>query len=196
VLMHADAQLLPALLLLLASAGVGTAGAMLVGRRQLAARLRWAADGTLSNLPDGTLATAEVEARRLVAPSAGQRRTSWYRADLLTQVGRDGEAIRVALDGAVVDVQAAREIAAVTFSGPTGTRLTLLGTTQRVPAEAHSVDPLARAPMQPRLTGTPTQPSHIFAGTRLQLARRLRAESAILLLALSVSLAAALLALS
>ena len=199
VLMHADAQLLPALLLLVASAGVGTAGAMLVARRHLAARLRWAVDAPLGSLPDGTLAATEVEARRLIAPSGQPGRTAWYRADLLAFV-RDGqasgEAIRVALDGAVVDVQAAREIAAVTFSGPTGARLTVLGTTQRVPADAASVDPLARAPMQPRLTGAPSQPTHVFAGTRAQLGRRLRSESAILLGALCVSVAAAILALS
>ena len=116
VLMHADAQLLPALLLLLASAGAGTAGAMLLARRQLAGRLRWAlgGDGLLGALPDGTLATAELEARRLVAPSAGRGRTAWYRADLLGH-SREGEAIRVALEGAVVDIEAAREIASVTF---------------------------------------------------------------------------------
>jgi hypothetical protein len=198
VLMHADAQLLPALLLLLASAGAGTAGAMLLARRQLASRLRWAlgGDGLLGGLPDGTLATAELEARRLVAPSAGRARTAWYRADLLGH-SSEGEAIRVALEGAVVDIEAAREIASVTFSGPTGAVLTVLGTTHRVPSDAGSVDPMQRtAPMQPRLGGGPSLPALVFAGTRVQLARRLRAESAILFGALAVSLAAAFLALS
>jgi hypothetical protein len=198
VLMHADAQLLPALLLLVASAGVGTAGAMLVARRHLAARLRWAVDAPLGTLPDGTLAAAEVEPRRLVSPAAGRGRTAWHRADLLAQTREDttGESVRVALEGAVVDVQAAREIANVTFSGPTGARLTVLGITQRVPADAASVDPLARAPMQARLAGTTAHPAHVFAGTRAQLQRRLRAESAILFGALAVSVAAAILALS
>jgi hypothetical protein len=199
VLMHADAQLLPALLLLVASAGAGTAGAMLVARRQLASRLRWAVDGPLASLPDGTLASAEVEAKKLVSPSSATRgRTAWYRADLLAnlKLARSEEPIRVALEGAVVDVQAAREIAAVTFSGPTGARLTVLGTTRRVPSDAGSVDPMARAPMQPRLAGTPSQPTLVFAGTRRQLARRLRTESAIQFGAHAVSVAAALLALS
>jgi hypothetical protein len=194
VLMHADAQLLPALLLLVASAGVGTAGAMLIARRQLASRLRWAMDGTLGTLPDGTLALAEVEAKKLVSPAPGRGRTAWYRADLLAQ-SRE-ESIRVALEGANVDVKAAREIAAVTFSGSTGTRLTVLGLTQRVPSVAGSVDPLSRAPMQPRLTGSPSLPTLVFAGTRRELQRRLRSESAILLGALLVSVAAAVLALS
>jgi hypothetical protein len=104
--------------------------------------------------------------------------------------------VRVALEGAVVDVQAAREIAAVTFTGPTGAPLTVLGITQRVPADANSVDPLSRAPMQPRLAGTSSHPTLVFAGTRRDLARRLRSESAILLCALLVSAAAAILALS
>jgi hypothetical protein len=198
VLMHADAQLLPALLLLIASAGVGTAGAMLVARRHLVARLRWAVDAPLGTLPDGTLAAVEVEPRRLVSPAAGRGRTAWHRADLLAQTREEasGESVRVALEGAVVDVQAAREIANVTFSGPTGARLTILGITQRVPADAASVDPLARAPMQARLAGTASHPAHVFAGTRTQLTRRLRAESAILFGALAVSVAAAILALS
>jgi hypothetical protein len=155
----------------------------------------------LGSLPDGTLAAAEVEARRLVAPSVGRGRTAWYRADLLVQsrVGDPAaaEQIRVALEGAVVDVQAAREIAAVTFSGPTGARLTVLGQTQRVPADSSSADPMMRtAPTQPRLQGTPSQPAMVFAGSRGQLARRLRVESALLFGALIVSAAAAILALS
>jgi hypothetical protein len=194
VLMHADAQLLPAVLLLVASAGVGTAGAMLVARRQLAARLRWAVDGPLSSLPDGTLALAEVEAKKLVAPASGRGRTPWYRADLVAQARE--ESIRVGLEGATVDLRAAREIAAVTFSGPTGEPLTVMGFTQRVPAVVASVDPLSRAPIQPRLAGTTSLPALVFAGTRKQLQRRLRSESALLFGALAVSVAAAVLALS
>jgi hypothetical protein len=194
VLMHADAQLLPALLLLVASAGVGTAGAMLVARRQLLSRLRWAVDGPLSSLPDGTLAVSEVEAQKLVSPAPGRGRTAWYRADLLARSVQ--EAIRVALEGAIVDLQAAREIAAVTFSGPTGARLTVVGLTQRVPSTVSTVDPLSRAPTQARLAGTASMPTLVFAGTRRQLQRRLRAESAILFGALCVSILAAILALA
>ena len=112
VLMHADAQLLPALLLLVASAGVGTAGAMLVARRHLAARLRWAVDAPLGSLPDGTLAATEVEARRLIVPSGsraappGIAPISLLSSAMVKASG--ASVIRVALDGAVVDVQAAR----------------------------------------------------------------------------------------
>jgi hypothetical protein len=151
-------------------------------------------DGPLSPLPDGTLAVAEVEAKKLVAPSSGRGRTPWYRADLIAQ-SRE-ESIRVGLEGATVDLNAAREIAAVTFSGPTGAPLTVVGATQRVPCDAGSVDPLARTPMQPRLAGTASHPMLVFAGTRRQLRKRLHGESALLLGALLVSIAAAALALS
>ena len=50
--------------------------------------------------------------------------------------------------------------------------------------------------MQPRLTGTPSLPTLVFAGTRRQLQKRLRSESALLFGALAVSIAAAILALS
>jgi hypothetical protein len=48
-----------------------------------------------------------------------EHRTSQEEAHLSAQA-KDGEPIRVAHDGAVVDERAARESAAVTFSGPTG----------------------------------------------------------------------------
>jgi hypothetical protein len=194
VLMHADTQLLPSLLLLVAAAGVGTAGAMLAGRRQLTARLRWAVDGPLASLADGTLVAAEVEARKLALPAGYKGRAPWYRADLLATA--NGEPVRVALDGALVDARAAREIASVTFAGPTGSKLTVLAATQRVPADAVSADPLSRAPTQPRLAGSAAQPTVVFAGTRAEFARRIRQESALLVGVLLVSLGAAILALT
>ena len=141
------------------------------------------------------MVAAEIEPQRLMSPPGVARRTPWHRADLAGTV--DGEPVRVALDGALVDARAAREIATVTFAGPTGTRLTVLGVATRVPAEARAADPLCRhASMQARVSGSPGQPAVVFAGSREELSRRLRAECAMLLGALLVSVGAALLALS
>jgi hypothetical protein len=199
VLVHAGCPLLPSLLWLGSTGGGLAAAAMLIARRRLTERLRWAVTGwgvgALSALDDGTQVAAEVEPRELVPPPGAARATPWVHADLSVDAG--GEAARVALDGALVDEAAARRIAGVAAGGrlPAGTRLTVVGQTTRVPADAHAVAALCRtAPLQVRLgRGFAGRPL-IVAGTRAGLMRQLRIESALCAGALCVFIGGALFA--
>jgi hypothetical protein len=197
VLVHAGCPLLPTLLWLGSTGGGLAAAAMLLARRRLRERLRWAVDGggALSALDDGTQVAAEVEPRELVPPPGAAHATPWPHADLSVDAG--GEAARVALDGALVDEAAARRIAEVAAGRrlPAGARLTVVGQTTRVPADAHAVAALCRtAPLQVRLGRGFAGRALIVAGPRSGLMRQLRIESALCAGALCVFIGGALFA--
>src|SRR5262249_5612621 len=150
VLMHAEREILPSPVLLMASAAAALALSMLLARRRLAARLRYAAMGPLGGQSDGAVVLAEVEAKKLVAPPGARGRVPWFIADLAVDAG--GEPARVALGQADVDEGAARVLSRLANGTPGGDgKLTVLGCTGRVPADAAAADPLCReAPMMAR----------------------------------------------
>ncbi|MGZ3443735.1 MAG: hypothetical protein ACXVDD_29645, partial [Polyangia bacterium] len=176
VLMHAEREILPSPVLLMASAGAALALSMLFARRRLAARLRWAVMGPLGGNGDGTLVLAEVEPKKLVAPPGARGRVPWFVADLA--VAAEGENARIALAQADVDDRAARLLSRLANGGSiAGETLTVLGSAQRVPADAASADPLCReAPMMARIGRSPTARAVIAAGSPTDLLRRLQLE--------------------
>jgi hypothetical protein len=176
VLMHAEREILPSPVLLMASAGAALALSMLFARRRLAQRLRWAVMGPLAGIGDGTLVLAEVEPKKLVAPPGARGRVPWFVADLA--VAADGENARIALGHADVDERAARILSRLANGGTLhGETLTILGTTTRVPADAASADPLCReAPMMARIGRSSAARAVISAGTPSDLLRRLQLE--------------------
>jgi hypothetical protein len=196
VLVHSACPLLPALLWLSATGGAIAAGAMLLGRRRLLDRLRWGDAAAGGLVADGTVLAVEVQPRELVAPPGERQTVPWYRADLSAVA--DSGPLRVALDDAIVDDLAAQRLGRLAAAGVVdpGRPLTVLGPAQRVPADAAAADPLCRAaPMQPRLGGGRGARVLVVAGTRTQLVRLLRVESALLVGSLAVCLAAGVLAL-
>jgi hypothetical protein len=204
-LLQAEREMLSSVLLCMALVGGASAAAMLAARRRLFARLRWAMDssdgGRLSTLPDGVVVKAEVDPKRLVAPPGADGPTPWFRADVVVQTApegerADGEGARVSLDGALVDDEAARALVRMAMGLPPGTRLTVLGTASRAPADASGAAPLDRvAPTQARIGSQPGARAIVVAGSAARLARRLRVESALLGFALCGSICAALLTL-
>jgi hypothetical protein len=180
VLMHAEREILPSPVLLMASAAALMALSMLLARRRLAARVRWAAIGPLSGNGDGTLVLAEVTPRRLVAPQGARGRVPWFIADLAVEA--EGEHARVALAQADVDDGAARLLSRLANGGSVaGETLTVLGATTRVPADAAAADPLCReASMMPRIGRSPAARAVVSAGTPADLLRRLQVECALL----------------
>ncbi|MDB4964793.1 MAG: hypothetical protein JWN44_482 [Myxococcales bacterium] len=180
VLMHAEREILPSPVLLMASAGAALALSMLMSRRRLAARLRWAVMGVLGGHSDGTLVLTEIEPKKLVAPPGARGRVPWFVADLAASAG--GESARVALGQADVDDGAARLLSRLANGGlVAGETLTVLGATQRVPADAASADPLCReAPMMARIGRSSCARAVISAGTPADLLRRLQLECVLL----------------
>ncbi len=176
VLMHAEREILPSPVLLMASAGAALALSMLLARRRLAARLRWAATGPLAGLDDGTLVLAEIAPKKLVAPPGARGRVPWFVADLA--VTADGESARVALAQCDVEDRAARLLSRLANGGAVGDEtLTVLGAAQRVPADAAAADPLCReAPMMARIGRATMGRAVIAAGTPADLLRRLQLE--------------------
>jgi hypothetical protein len=191
VLMHAEREILPSPVLLMASACAALALSMLLARRRLAARLRWAVMGPLAGIADGTLVLSEVEPKKLVPPPGARGRVPWFMADL--SVDAEGESARVALSQCDVDDRAARVLSRLANGGSVvGETLTVLGAAVRVPADAASVDPLCRAaPTQARLGRASVGRALLAAGTPAELLRRLQVESALLGLLFAVCLAAA-----
>ncbi len=195
-LMQAQHGLLSTVLLMSAGVGAGACAMMMSARRRLLARLRWALGGRIDRLPDGTLVTAEVDPRRLVAPPGLRGAVPWYRADLaVTLPGEErSNAARVSLDDALVDDQAARALLRVALGKPAGTTLTVLGQSSRAPADACSATALERhAPTQPRIASTRAGRAIVVAGPPAELMRHLRHEGLLLAAALSASVGAALL---
>jgi hypothetical protein len=180
VLMHAEREILPSPVLLMASAGAALALSMLMARRRLATRLRWAVMGALTGHGDGTLVLTEVEPKKLVAPPGARGRVPWFVADLAASAA--GESARVALGQADVDDGAARILSRLANGGAvTGETLTVLGATQRVPADAASADPLCReAPMMARIGRSSCARVVVTAGTPADLLRRLQLECVLL----------------
>lgn len=180
VLMHAEREILPSPVLLMASAGAALALSMLLSRRRLAARLRWAVMGPLATNGDGTLVLAEVAPKKLVAPPGARGRVPWFVADLA--VDAEGENARVALAQADVDDAAARVLSRLANGGTVaGERLTVLGAARRVPADAASASPLCRdAPMMARIGRSPSGRAVVTLGTPGELLRRLQVECALL----------------
>lgn len=179
VLMHAEREILPSPVLLMASAGAALALSMLFARRRLAARLRWAQPtmaAPLAGTASGTLVLAEIEPKKLVAPPGARGRVPWFVADLA--VSADGEPARVALAQCDVDDRAARLLSRLANGGSiAGETLTVLGAADRVPADAAAADPLCReAPMMARIGRSPTSRAVIAAGTPADLLRRLQLE--------------------
>ena len=194
VLMHAEREILPSPVLLMASAGAALALSMLFARRRLAQRLRWAVMGPLAGIGDGTLVLAEVEPKKLVAPPGARGRVPWFVADLA--VTSEGENARVALGQADVDDRAARMLSRLANGGALqGETLTVLGASMRVPADAASADPLCReAPMMARIGRSPGARAVIAAGTPHDLLRRLQLESVLCATLFGVCLGSAALA--
>lgn len=180
VLMHAEREILPSPVLLLATAGAVLALAMLLGRRQLIERLRAAAKGPLRAQEEGALALAEVEPKQLLTPPGARGRVPWFEADL--SVAAAGELARVGLTDAEVDDGTAHLLSRLANGGgAAGARLTVLGSLSRVPADAGSADPLCRqAPMMARMGGSPATPALITLGTPAELLQRLQLESVLL----------------
>lgn len=176
VLMHAEREILPSPVLLMAAAGAALALSMLFARRRLAARLRWATMGPLAGVTDGALVLAEVEPKKLIAPPGARGRVPWFVADLA--VSAEGENARIALAHADVDERAARLLSRLANGGSVaGETLTVLGAAQRVPADAASADPLCReAPMMARIGRSTTARAVVSAGTPAELLRRLQLE--------------------
>jgi hypothetical protein len=191
VLMHAEREILPSPVLLMAAACAALALSMLLSRRRLAARLRWAVMGPLNSISDGTLVLSELEPKRLVPPPGARGRVPWFVADLSGSA--EGESARVALAQTDVDDRAARLLSRLANgSSVAGETLTVLGAAVRVPADADSVDPLCRAaPTQARIGRAMSGRALLTAGTPADLLRRLQLESALLALLFSVCLAAA-----
>jgi hypothetical protein len=193
-LLQAERALLSSLWLSMAAAGALSSLVMLVGRRRLAARLRWALsvarDEPLNTLPDNTLVAAEVEPRKM-APPPGSSDGPWFRGDVC--VSAAGEPARVSLERAVVDDAAARVLLGIALGRQVGARLTVIGATGRAPSDAGDAPALTRlAPTQPRISGS--RPL-IVLGSPRDLERRLRVESALLAGVLALSAAVALLTL-
>jgi hypothetical protein len=176
VLMHAEREILPSPVLLMASAGAALALSMLFARRRLAQRLRWAVMGPFAGALDGTLVLAEVEPKKLVAPPGARGRVPWFVADLA--VAAEGENARISLAQADVDDRAARILSRLANGGSVaGETLTVLGAANRVPADAASADPLCReAPMMARIGRSPSARAVIAAGSPTDLLRRLQLE--------------------
>jgi hypothetical protein len=192
VLMHAEREILPSPVLLMASALAVMALSMLLARRRLAARLRWAAMGPLNGLEDGTLVLAEIEPKQLLPPPGARGRIPWFMADL--SVRADGEIARVALAQADVDDRAARILSRLANGlGLAGETLTVFGAAVRVPADAASADPLCRsAPTQARIGRAHNLGRAIVAaGSPAMLLRRLHVECVLLGLLCGVCCAAA-----
>lgn len=194
VLMHAEREILPSPVLLMASAGAALALSMLLARRRLAARLRWAVMGPLAANSDGTLVLAEVTPKKLVAPPGARGRVPWFVADLT--VDSDGETARVALAQADVDDAAATVLSRLANGGAVGDEtLTVLGSCQRVPADAASAAPLCRdAPMMARIGRSPSARAVVSVGTPADLLRRLQIECALLAILFGVCAGSAALA--
>jgi hypothetical protein len=180
VLMHAERDVMPSPVLVMAAAGAALALSMFVSRRRLAAMVRWAVLGPLGRNRDGALVMAEVEAKKLVTPPGARGRMPWFVADL--SVMHEGEAARVSLSQATVDERTARLLHRLASgSGGVGEKLTVIGCVARVPADAAGADPLCReAPTQPRLGRAPTGQALVTAMSSTELKRRLNLESAML----------------
>jgi hypothetical protein len=191
VLMHAEREILPSPVLLMASACAALALSMLLARRRLAARLRWAVLGRLGAVDDGTLVLAEVTPKKLVPPPGARGRVPWFLADLAISV--EGESARVALGHADVDERAARLLSRLANGGRAADEtLTILGAAARVPADALAADPLCReAPMQARIGRGATGRALIAFGSPTQLLHRLHVESVLLALLFGICLGAA-----
>jgi hypothetical protein len=199
-LLQAEREMLSSVLLCMAATGVMSSGVMLVARRRLLARLRWAMEGRLDGATADELVKAEVEPKRLVPPPGEGGPTPWFRADLLVvEPVRGAEPpshARVALDGLVVDDETARTLVRMAMGQAPETRLTILGEATRAPADAHSASPLERvAPTQARIVSGGSGRALLVAGSPAALARRLRGESVLLAGALAGSLSAAILTL-
>ena len=194
VLMHAEREILPSPVLLMAVAGAALALSMLLGRRRVAARLRWAATGPLHGNEDGALVLAEVDPKRLVTPPGARGRVPWFAADLAAAA--EGEPARVALAQADVDDAAARILSRLANGASVaGETLTVLGTISRVPADAASADPLCReAPMMARIGRSASARALVAAGTPADLLRRLHLECALLAVLFGVCVGSAALA--
>jgi hypothetical protein len=194
VLMHAEREILPSPVLLMAFAGAALALSMLLGRRRVAARLRWAATGPLNANEDGALVLAEVNPKRLVAPPGARGRVPWFTADLAASA--EGEPAGVALAQGDVDDAAARILARLANGAPlAGETLTVIGNVSRVPADAASADPLCReAPMMARIGRSAAARAVIAAGTPADLLRRLHLECALLAVLFGVCMGSAALA--
>lgn len=194
VLMHAEREILPSPVLLMASAGAALALSMLLARRRLALRLRWAAIGPLVGSDDGTVVLAELEPKRLVAPPGARGRVPWFSADLAATA--EGEPARIALSHADVDDRAARVLSRLANGASVaGETLTVLGAVSRVPADAESADPLCReAPMMARIGRSSAARAVVAAGTPADLLRRLHIECALLAALFGVCLGSAALA--
>jgi hypothetical protein len=191
VLMHAEREILPSPVLLMAAALAVLALSMLFARRRLASRLRWAAVGPLGGLEDGTLVLAEIEPKKLLPPPGARGRIPWFMADL--SVSSDGEIARVALAQADVDDRAARILSRLANGiGIGGETLTILGAAVRVPADAASADPLCRsAPTQARIGRAAIGRAIVTAGSPAMLLRRLHVECVLLGLLSGICVAAA-----
>lgn len=191
VLMHAEREILPSPVLLMASACAALALSMLLARRRLASRLRWAVMGPLNAIGDGTLVLAEVTPKKLVPPPGARGRVPWFLADLAVTV--EGETARVALGQADVDERAARLLSKLANGGAGGDEtLTVLGSSARVPADAASADPLCReAPMQARVGRGASGRALVAFGSPAQLLHRLHVECLLLALLFGICLGAA-----
>ncbi|HEX4459411.1 MAG TPA: hypothetical protein VIA18_15635 [Polyangia bacterium] len=191
VLMHAEREILPSPVLLMASALAFMALSMLFARKRLASRLRWAAIGRLGGLEDGTLVLAELEPKKLLPPPGARGRVPWFMADL--SATSDGELARVALAQADVDDRAARILSRLANGiSVAGETLTVLGAAVRVPADVAAADPLCRsASTQARVGRAPIGRAIIAAGTPAMLLRRLHIECVLLGALCGICLAAA-----
>lgn len=197
-LLQAEREMLSSVLLCMAATGIVASGVMLASRRRLAQRLRWAVDlaygGRLDGQPDGIVVKAEVDAKKLVAPPGDPGPTPWYRADLMVESPAEPtrETARVALDGVVVDDEAARALVRLAMGLPAHSRLTVLGCAMRAPADAQGASPLERrAPTQARVAAADGVRPLIVAGDPAALERRLRGECVLLLGAFLGSISAA-----
>jgi hypothetical protein len=189
-LLQAEREMLSSVLLCMAATGIVASGVMLASRRRLAQRLRWALEGRLDGQPDGVVVKAEIDAKKLVSPPGDPGPTPWYRADLMVE--SSDEPARVALDGVVVDDDAARALVRMAMGLPAQTRLTVLGCATRAPADAHGANPLERrAPTQARISGTEGVRTLLVGGDPATLERRLRSECLLLLGAFLGSISAA-----
>jgi hypothetical protein len=189
LLLHAEPGLLPSPILFLSLAGAGLAALLLDERRRLAAELRWAAV-PIGMPPDGTVVMTELTPRRLVGAEGLRARAPWFLCDLVAHI--DGRPVRVGLARATVDAEACAILQRLAAGTPIpGARLTVAGTVSRVPADADGADPLCRDAATQLRFATP-----LIAGQApYSLLARLRSEGVSLVVALTLCLAAALLAL-